>query len=177
MTNIFSRHLRDAHFPKPIPVYINKNSEPDYEVGETCYSYANCYVNASWLALCHPHLKVVIGSLGTAGHFDYGGKNWTYEDFAKKPTDSHAWAEDSDGNIYDFIFPCYAESARLWGWEPQFATEWEIKGISKKDLLEDGLEYIPVPDQQTHTLIKEKVIKKYKKAGCANRIQMLQNKL
>ena len=52
-------------------------------MGETCYSYANCYVNASWLALCHPHLKVVIGSLGTAGHFDYGGKKWKYEDFLR----------------------------------------------------------------------------------------------
>ena len=163
MTNTFSRPLRDT--PKPRSYVTKDPAEPDYAVGYMSYSYANCYVNASYLCAFHPHLKVVIGSLGLAGHFDYGGKNWTYSNFAKNPHDSHAWAEDADGNVYDFIFPIYAKNARFWGKVPQFATEWEIKGISKKDLKEDGLEYIPVPDKKTHNMIRESVLKIYKKYG------------
>ena len=94
----------------------------------------------------HLNLKVVIGSLGLAGHFEYGGKKHTRADFYANPFDSHAWLEDAEGNVYDYIFPFYAFCARTTGGKnPTFPTDWEILGVSKKDLEAEGLEYVPAP--------------------------------
>ena len=122
------------------------------------YDLAECFINAAWNkshAYSHLNLKFVVGSLGLAGHFEYGGKDYTASQFKAKPSDSHGWLEDEEGNVYDFIFPEYAEYATHWGKKPQFATGWAIEGISKADLLADGLEYVPAPPKA------EKVIKNF----------------
>jgi hypothetical protein len=115
------------------------------------YQFGLCYYNA-----CSNHsiyekqtkkkLKLVIGSLGLNGHFEYGGKNYTAHDFLVKPFDSHAWLEDKDGNVYDFLFQEYADIAKLWNKEVTFPTEHEIIGVSKKTLKQKyKLEYIKAP--------------------------------
>jgi hypothetical protein len=112
------------------------------------YRFGECYFNAAYNkfnAYRHHNLRWVVGSLGLADHFEYGGKNHTVADFRANPFDSHAWLEDADGNVYDYIFPTYATYAQSWGKTPTFQTDWLIEGISKADLAEDGLEYIPAP--------------------------------
>ena len=129
-----------------------------------------CYFNA-WHNMtkryCLLKLKVVIGSLGLAGHFEYGGKKHTTRDFYKNPFDSHAWLEDAEGNVYDYIFPFYEYCARTTGGKnPTFPTDWEILGCSKKDLAEEGLEYIPCPPAARADIIKN-VAAHAKAAGLA----------
>jgi hypothetical protein len=131
MTNSFSKMLSETPFTVPIEAVLFH-----------CYFNAFHNQRGRYKDL---NLKVVIGSLGLAGHFEYGGKHHTRADFYKNPLDSHAWLEDDKGNVYDYIFPQYAEFARTWGKKPTFATNWEICGMSKKELAEDGLEYIPCP--------------------------------
>jgi hypothetical protein len=117
-----------------------------------------CYFNAAYNkfnAYKHLNLRWVVGSLGLADHFEYGGKNHTVADFRANPFDSHAWLEDADGNVYDYIFPRYAQYAQYWGKNPTFATNWLIEGISKADLAEDGLEYIPAPTKALPDLTKQ----------------------
>ena len=113
------------------------------------YVFGNCYYNATTNkknAFKHiPGLKVVYGSLGLNGHFEFGGKHHTVKDYYTNPFDSHAWLEDNDGNVYDYIFAEYGDFAKAWGKTVTFNTGWEILGISKQDLKEDGLEYIPAP--------------------------------
>jgi hypothetical protein len=99
----------------------------------------------------------VIGSLGLAGHFEFGGKYHTKDDFYKNPFDSHAWLEDAEGNVYDYIFPFYKECAILWHKNPTFPVDWEIIGCSKKDLEEEGLEYIPASSKARADIIKNVV--------------------
>lgn len=53
-------------------------------------------------------LKIVVGSIAYNGHWEFGGKGWTLMDFinsrrGKTSWDAHAWLEDADGNIYDYI--------------------------------------------------------------------------
>ena len=129
--------------------------------------FSQCYINAyknQQSRYKHLNLKVVIGSLGLAGHFEYGGKHHTVKDFAKNPFDSHAWLEDDDGNVYDYIFPQYKSFAEYWGKKPTFPTNWEILGVSKKDLLEEGLEYIPAPEKNRADIINN-VVALLKKLG------------
>lgn len=109
----------------------------------------NCYYNATlnkYNAFKDVKgLKVVYGSLGLNGHFEYGGKYHSVKDFYDNPFDSHAWLEDLEGNIYDYIFDEYGDFAIYWGKEKTFQTSWEILGISKEDLKADGIHYIPAP--------------------------------
>ena len=121
------------------------------------YKSGNCYLNAFINKEHHykdKKLKMVIGSLGINNWFEYGGKHWTKADFAKKVrgyiTDSHCWLEDADGNVYDYLFEDYdywvgvrtGKSMRRKGL---------LEGVSKADLLADGIEYVPAPlDAQLH---------------------------
>jgi hypothetical protein len=113
------------------------------------WMFGNCYYNATYNKY-HAFkkvkgLKVVYGSLGLNGHFEYGGKNWGQWEFFRNPFDSHAWLEDEDGNVYDYIYEGYGFCAKHWGKEITFPLEWEIVGISKAELLEMGLDYVPAP--------------------------------
>lgn len=113
------------------------------------WKFGQCYYNATYNkynAFKHiKGLKVVYGSLGLNGHFEYGGKNHTVMDYYKNPYDSHAWLEDADGNVYDYIYNRYGEVAEYWGKEVTFPLDYEILGVPKSELLEDGLEYIAAP--------------------------------
>jgi hypothetical protein len=108
---------------------------------------SECYYNACYNrvnAFKGLGLKMVIGSLGLNSHFEYGGRNWTMKQFKQNPRDSHAWLEDAEGNVYDYIYEVYAYCAKTWGKKVSFPTNWEIIGISKKALKEEyGLEYVP----------------------------------
>jgi hypothetical protein len=121
------------------------------------YTAGECYFNAAKNRVRgykHLNLHWVCGSLGLAGHFEFGGKNWGVADFRKKPADSHAWLEDDEGNVYDYIFDRYAEFAETWGKKPRFPTSWCVEGISKEDLKAEGLEYVPA-DKRSTEVIKE----------------------
>lgn len=113
------------------------------------WTFGNCYYNATYNKYNAFNnikgLKVVYGSLGLNGHFEYGGRDWTAKDFYPSPFDSHAWLEDEQGNVYDYIFKRYGQCARAWGKNITFPVDWEILGISKAELKEEGLEYIPAP--------------------------------
>lgn len=120
-------------------------------------------------------LKIVIGSLGLNGHFEYGGKNWKMKEFKKCPNDSHAWLEDSEGNVYDYIFSYYGECATYFGKTVTFPLEWEIVGIPKQALKEEyRLEYVPAPPQ-TQEMIMEHIKSTYKlrfQMGWLEKVQM-----
>jgi hypothetical protein len=120
------------------------------------YNAGECYFNAAknLVSPAYKHLNLhwVCGSLGLAGHFEYGGKNWKAKDFKAKPNDSHAWLEDDEGNVYDYIFDRYAEFAKTWNKKPTFPTSWCVEGISKADLKEEGLEYVPASEEATEVI-------------------------
>lgn len=138
-----------------------------------------CYYNASYNrvnAFKGLGLKMVIGSLGLNSHFEYGGSNWGLKQFKQKPTDSHAWLEDSEGNVYDYIYDHYAYCAKSWGKKVSFPTEWEIIGISKKALKEEyGLEYIPAKKDVQEMILNyvvENVYEPRMRYGCVSRVPM-----
>jgi len=159
MTNAHSKLLSDVAKPERTHFSVETN----YLVMDRSYTFSNCYMNAVMnnVTAFGGKLKVVLGSLGMAGHFDYGGKTWGPNEFKRKPLDSHAWLEDDDGNVYDFIFPEYDTNARFWGKKPTFQSPWEILGISKADLAEEGLEYVPA-NHASRRIIKEAAIKMYR---------------
>lgn len=115
------------------------------------YKANNCYINA-FINKTHHYkdktLKMVIGSFAINGWFEFGGKHWTKADFAKKihgvSSDSHCWLEDADGNVYDFIFPEYNFWVGIRTRKPMRRTGL-VEGVSKADLLADGIEYVPAP--------------------------------
>ena len=139
-----------ACFSKPQRI-VEKSKKALRGVFGQCY--INAYINKTNIYK-HLNLRVVFGSLGLAGHFEYGGKYHTAKDFYKNPFDSHAWLEDDDGNVYDIIFPQYRDIARFFGKNPTFPVNWEVAGISKEDLLEEGLEHIPAPKTARADIIR-----------------------
>jgi hypothetical protein len=115
------------------------------------YKAGNCYINASINRAHHYKdlgLKMVIGSLGINGWFEFGGRRWAKSDFAAKingyVTDSHCWLEDAEGNVYDFLFPEYQYWVRIRTDMPMRMTGL-IEGVSKKTLARSGIEYVPAP--------------------------------
>lgn len=133
MTNSHSKEIKPQIFGR-------------YKCGE-CF-YNACYNKQKVFFHQGKRLKMVIGSLGLNKHFEYGGKNWKMKEFKQRPNDSHAWLEDKEGNVYDYIFSHYGYCAEQWGKTVSFPLEWEIVGISKQALEEEyGLEYIPAPLQ------------------------------
>jgi hypothetical protein len=91
-------------------------------------------------------LKIVYGSLGLNGFFEFGGRDWDVKDFYPNPFDSHAWLEDSDGNVYDYIFDLYGRWIASRKIKVSFPTSCLIRGASKKQLKEQfNIEYIPAP--------------------------------
>jgi len=112
------------------------------------YVENDCYYNACankpiYEKNTGKQLKVVIGSLGLNGHFEFGGKDWTANNFYENPLDSHAWLEDDAGNVYDYIFSGYGYCATHWGKEVSFPLNYEIVGMSKEELKSKyNLEYV-----------------------------------
>jgi hypothetical protein len=110
------------------------------------YKDGMCYINAltnQQGAFKDLGLRIVYGSLGLSGHYEYGGKDWGVEEFSRKPSDSHAWLEDWEGNVYDYAHASWSYCARTWGKEVRWADNAEFLGESKKDLARIGLTYLP----------------------------------
>ena len=143
-----------------IEVADNVSNDLTYISGE-CY-YNACKNKSVYEKKYKKNLKVVVGSLGLNGHFEFGGKNWTAEDFYKNPFDSHAWLEDDEGNVYDYIFAKYGFFAKHWNKEVTFPLKHEIVGVSKKELESKyKLEFIKAPRNTQKDIVKN-VLCKYK---------------
>ena len=126
------------------------------------YNEGECFVNAFINKRNYyksKNLKYVIGSVSFNGFFEFGGKNWGPKEFEKRHTkgthiwDAHAWLEDEEGNIYDFIFPFYNYSAKVnTGRELKVAKNTLWEGISRAEAKEMGVEYIAA-DKVTQTAV------------------------
>ena len=134
------------------------------------YILGDCYYNACknknvYEKKIKKKLKVVIGSLGLNGHFEFGGKNWTANDFYKNPLDSHAWLEDDEGNVFDYIFDTYGFYAQHWNKKVTFPLQYEIVGVSKEELKSKyNLEYIKA-SRPIYKDICKNVLARYKKTN------------
>lgn len=111
------------------------------------YCYANAYINRLHYYK-EKKLKMVYGSLGVNGFFEFGGKDWKKEQFQAKidgfRTDSHCWLEDEEGNVYDCLFKEYDAWAIVRTCR-RMKRRGILEGVSKAELLRDGIEYVPAP--------------------------------
>lgn len=120
------------------------------------------------------NLKLVFGSLGF-GCFD--GRWWALggpdakvaKDFHKR---FHTWAEDDQGNVWDVVPSEWHELAArnrvmiLVGGPGELVP---VEGRSRESLAEDGLHYIPAPEETQRVLesIAERAFEPVlKKLGC-----------
>lgn len=124
------------------------------------YKCNNCFINC-FINKRHyykdKNLKYVIGSIGFNGWFEYGGKNWTKKDFERRHTegsiswDAHAWLEDDDGNVYDYIFQSYNDVALTATRRPLTYTGL-IEGKSKQWCEDNGLSYVAADMETSKTI-------------------------
>lgn len=140
------QQISNQSFPSSFPSFIHsKMSLP------LTYKCGNCYINA-YINMRHHYkdksLKLVIGSLGINTWFEYGGKDWTKKDFQKKlmgfRSDSHCWLEDSDGNIYDFLFSEYEDWVMI-NTRRKMKRKGLLEGVPKAELARQGVQYVPAP--------------------------------
>ena len=144
---------------------------PAAKLGETkpVYIVNNCFFNAYMNQKgCYKDrkLRVVIGSLGVNDHYEFGGKEWTWKEFKAHgggfSWDAHAWLEDSEGNIYDYIFREYDAIAKLWtGRGLKFVGR--VEGGSPEKFKEVGVSYVPA-DKETQENIWTAMLPLIKKA-------------
>jgi len=133
---------------------VRKNSE-SVSTPEKMLRYTpnSCFLNATYNknnAYRNLNLKVVIGSLGLNGWFEFGGKDWSINEWkqAKKGKcswDAHCWLEDDNGNVYDYCFNDYLWVSRIRLWTIGDLTEGVIERVNKEDCLKRGLTYIAAP--------------------------------
>jgi hypothetical protein len=122
--------------------------------------FVNAYINKRH---CYKdlNLKLVIGSIAYNGWFEYGGEHWRKEDFLAKYSgwawDAHAWLEDEDGNIYDYIFEWDNTVSKLHTGKP-IKHLGLIEKASKYQCSRWGLTYVPA-DKETQTMIFLKMLK------------------
>lgn len=87
--------------------------EPTYKEN---FCFLNALINQQGVYK-EKNLKIVVGSLGLNGWYEFGGKDWDTKKFMKKLShdnvdgfpsiDAHCWLEDEKGNVYDYIFENY----------------------------------------------------------------------
>ena len=125
------------------------------------YYESNCFLNA-YINMRHHYkelgLRMKVGSLGMNGFFEYGGKDWTLARFAASQVgsytfDAHAWLEDKDGKIYDFVFDWYNSCAIINTGKPLGITG-IIEGKTKAELEAVGLSYVEAPMDAVCYMIK-----------------------
>ncbi len=128
------------------------------------YKSNNCYLNAFFNSRHHyKHLglKLVIGSFGINGWFEFGSPAYKKADFAKMmkgiSSDSHCWLEDADGNVYDFLFPKYNYWCKIRTRRPM-KRKGLLEGVSKAELARDEIFYIPA-DKETQTMLFVNIFK------------------
>ena len=149
----WEKKSKGGHTPATIKEQTNRMSLPlTYNLND-CFT--NAYINSRHF-FKDLGLKYKIGALSINGWCEYGGKEWTKEDYAKARQrsgawDAHAWLEDADGNVYDYSFKWFDEVARIQTKKP-LALIGEIRGMRKAELKEKGLEYVEA-DKETQTAI------------------------
>jgi len=138
------------------------------------YYAGNCYLNAFFNSrhhYRHLNLKLVIGSLGINGWFEFGGADYKEDDFLKMmngiSSDSHCWLEDSDGNVYDFLFPQYDFWVKYRTNRPM-KRKGLLEGVSKVKLARSGIQYVPA-DKESQTTLFTNIFKYL--LECENRIR------
>jgi hypothetical protein len=78
--------------------------------------------------------------------------------------------EDDEGNVYDYIFDHYYTGGnRSITPVSKGYSEWEIVGLSKKDLKDIGIEFIPA-NKETQKAIHNSVKKGYENEGWLDRL-------
>jgi hypothetical protein len=126
------------------------------------YKAGECFFNA-FINKRHYYkdkkLKMVIGSVAFNDFFEFGGRHWGLKDFGESHPagtaiwDAHAWLEDDDGNIYDYIFPHYNFCAVVQtGEKMKVADDTLWEGISPSDAKALGVEYVKA-DKDTQAMI------------------------
>ena len=141
---------------------INEKAEP--MALPLTYYENQCYIN-SFINKKHHYknknLKLVIGSLGLNGWFEFGGKDWGMEEFKKKmgaeSSDSHCWLEDDNGNIYDYVFKGYDDIAE-YRTGRKLGYTGILEGKSKKWCKSAGLTYLPA-SKEVQTMLFLNVLK------------------
>ena len=160
------------------------------------YKNGNCFINA-FINKRHTYkdknLKMVIGSVAFNGFFEFGGRHWGLADFNKRHTpgsvvwDAHAWLEDDDGNIYDYIFPHYNYCAVVQtGSKMKVADNTLWEGITPYNAKKMGVEYVKA-DKETQTAIfislykhcvaTEEGLQKGTASWCGSRVLLSMNSL
>lgn len=108
------------------------------------------------------NLKIVVGSLGLNGWFEFGGRDWDTQKFIKKLShdqpsgfpsiDAHCWLEDEKGNIYDYIFDTYDVYSMVRTERP-LGHLGLIEKKSKKWCKSAGLHYLPASSDAQRTIM------------------------
>jgi hypothetical protein len=123
--------------------------------------FLNAYLNQQGIYKSL-NLKMVVGSVGWNTWFEYGGNTWTLIDFVKAKKgkhggwDAHCWLEDDKGNVYDYI----SDTDDLY---TRFRTGKGLKvlgvvaGMSKADLLAQGIEYVPADADTQYAIFKSEM--------------------
>jgi hypothetical protein len=119
--------------------------------------FGNCYYNAYYnkkYVKEWRNLRVVVGSLGINGHYEYGGKKHTDKEYYKNPFDSHCWLEDENGNVYDYFFGEYNRMAMLWTGNRINMSPQVIAKAPKERLRLFGLDYIPASAKAQQDILR-----------------------
>ncbi len=130
------------------------------------YKKGNCFLNAFINKRNHykdKNLKLVLGSLGLNGWFEYGGSDWGLTEFALRHEpgthifDGHAWLEDEDGKVYDFCFDTY-DAVAVVRTKKHLKVSGLIEGVGKAKLQKQGLTYVPA-DKKTQSYMFIEMLK------------------
>lgn len=148
---------------------ITPTATETQRVLEPTYAENFCFLNAlinQQGVYREKNLKIVVGSLGLNGWYEFGGKDWDTKKFLKKikhdqvdgfpSCDAHCWLEDEKGNIYDFIFENYDLISQLRTGK-QLGHLGLLVKKSPKFCKMAGLHYLPA-SQETQTAILEKIM-------------------
>jgi hypothetical protein len=117
--------------------------------------YYNAFANKEELeALFKRKFYVRIGGLGLSGFFEFGHESPTNNNYALKPTDSHAWLETADGFIVDYAFAHYGYVCDARGLPIKFPINKMVCGT--RDMLKKkyGLEYAPATMKHQENILR-----------------------
>jgi hypothetical protein len=136
-------------------------STPQRLYNAPCQCFLNAYLNQQGIYKSLD-LKMVVGSVGWNTWFEYGGKTWTLVDFIKAKKgktggwDAHCWLEDDKGNVYDYI----SETDDLYTRHRTgkgLKVKGVVAGMSKADLLAQGIEYVPADADTQYAIFKSQM--------------------
>lgn len=121
---------------------------------ELAYFEFNCFVNAVYNrdnAYKPKNLKFVVGSLGLGvkPFWEYGGVEYKdLKDFyaGQDRFDAHAWLEDDEGNVFDYVYPSFLRVAHLRNRHIKLKVNTPVEGKSKLYRAKKGLHYLKAPD-------------------------------